>query len=118
MFRRLAETFQDHPEYVNKQNTYFDALPNMILSQTSGLRGFDTAIKSLDSRGTDYQRPPVKNPDSIFIEDTSPNLSNMSKQCASSSLDELISIKNPNAAIGRALENFTGNSGVIEVMVI
>ena len=25
---------------------------------------------------------------------------------------------NPNAAIGRALENFTGNSGVIEVMVI
>ena len=100
MFRRLAETFQDHPEYVNKQNTYFDALPNMILSQTSGLKGFDTAIQSLDSRGTNYQRPPVKNPDNIFIEDTSPNLNNLSKQCASSSLDELISIKNPNTAIG------------------
>jgi hypothetical protein len=100
MFRRLEEAFQDHPEYVNKQNTYFDALPNMILSQTSGLKGFDTAIQSLDSRGTNYQRPPVKNPDNIFIQDTSPNLNNLSKQCASSSLDELISIKNPNAAIG------------------
>ena len=100
MFRRLAEAFQDHPEYVNKQNTYFNALPNMILSQTSGLNGFDTAIQSLDSRGTNYQRPPVKNPDSIFIQDTSPNLNNLSKQCASSSLDELISIKNPSATIG------------------
>ena len=100
MFRMLAETFQDHPQYVNKQNTYFDALPNMILSQTSGLKGFDTAIQSLDSRGGNYQRPPIKNPDNIFIQDTSPNLNNMSKQCASSSLDELISIKNPNATIG------------------
>ena len=99
MFRRLAETFQDHPEYVNKQNTYFNTLPNMILSQTSGLKGFDVAIQSLDSRGTNYQRPPVKNPDNIFIQDTSPNLNNLSKQCASSSLDELISIKNPNATI-------------------
>ena len=100
MFRMLAETFQDHPQYVNKQNTYFDTLPNMILSQTSGLKGFDTAIQSLDSRGANYQRPPVKNPDNIFIQDTSPNLNNLSKQCASSSLDELISIKNPNATIG------------------
>jgi hypothetical protein len=100
MFRRLEEAFQDHPEYVNKQNTYFNALPNMILSQTSGLKGFDTAIQSLDSRGTNYQRPPVKNPDSIFIQDSSPNLNNLAKECASSSLDELITIKNPNAAIG------------------
>jgi len=100
MFRRLAETFQDHPEYVNKQNTYFNALPNMILSQTSGLNGFDEAIQSLNSRGTSYQQPPVKNPNSIFIQDTSPNLNNLAKQCATSSLDELISIKNPNATIG------------------
>lgn len=100
MFRRLAETFQDHPEYVNKQNTYFNTLPNIILSQTSGLNGFDEAIQSLNSRGTTYQKPPVKNPNSIFIQDTSPNLNNLAKQCASSSLDELISIKNPNATIG------------------
>ena len=70
MFRRLAETFQDHPEYVNKQNTYFNTLPNMILSQTSGLNGFDEAIQILNSRGTTYQKPPVKNPNSIFIQDT------------------------------------------------
>jgi len=100
MFRRLAETFQDHPQYVNEQNTYFNTLPNMILSQTSGLKGFDVAIQSLDSRGANYQRPPVKNPNNIFIQDTSPNLNNLAKQCASSSLDELISIKNPNATIG------------------
>jgi len=100
MFRRLAETFKDHPEYVNDQNTYFNALPNMILSPTSGLNGFDKAIQSLDSRGTTYQQPPIKNPNSIFIQGTNPNLTNLAKQCASSSLDELISIKNPNAAIG------------------
>ena len=107
MFRRLAEAFQDsgsnggsHSQYVNSQNTYFNSLPNMILSGTSGLKGFDTAIQSVDSMGQRYQQPVVKNPNNIFIQDSSPDLSKMAKQCSASSLDQLIAIKNPSAAIG------------------
>jgi hypothetical protein len=104
MFRRLAEAFQDddgsHPNYMKKQNTYFNTLPNIILSGTSGLKGFDTAIQSLDSMGQNYQPPAVKNPNNIFVKDSSPDLNAMAKECSSSSLDQLIAIKNPNAAIG------------------
>jgi hypothetical protein len=104
MFRRLAEAFQggddSHQQYINNQNSYFNALPNMILSPTSGLKGFDVAIQSIDSQGRAYQKPPVKQPNRIFMQDSSPDLNNLAKQCASSSVDELIAIKNPNAAIG------------------
>jgi hypothetical protein len=107
MFRRLAEAFQDsdkntgsHSQYINNQTGYFNALPNMILSPTSGLKGFDVAIQSVDSQGKNYEKPVVKNPNNIFIQDSSPNLNNLAKQCASSSIDQLIAIKNPNAAIG------------------
>ena len=110
MFRRLAEAFQDsgnsgsndgsHGQYINSQNKYFNSLPNMILSGTSGLKGFDVAIQSVNSQGRGYEQPVVKNPNNIFIQDSSPNLNNMAKQCESSSIDQLIAIKNPNAAIG------------------
>lgn len=104
MFRRLAEAFQDddgsHSQYMKGQNTYFNTLPNIILSGTSGLKGFDTAIQSLDSMGQNYQPPAVKNPNDIFMRDSSPDLNAMAKQCSASSLDQLIAIKNPNAAIG------------------
>jgi hypothetical protein len=103
MFRRLAEAFENsgsHSEYVNNQTSYFNALPNMILSPTSGLKGFDVAIQSVDSQGRAYQKPAVKEPNNIFIQDSSPDLNNLAKQCSSSSIDELIAIKNPNAGIG------------------
>ena len=112
MFRRLAEAFEDsgnagsgagagsHDQYIKGQTNYFNALPNMILSGTSGLKGFDTATQSLDSLGQNFQPPVVKNPNAIFIQDSSPDLTKMAKQCASSSIDQLISMKNPNAAIG------------------
>lgn len=108
MFRRLAEAFQDsdnngtgnHQSFINNQTGFFNALPNMILSPTSGLKGFDVAIQSVNSQGKTYEPPVVKNPNNIFIKDSSPNLNDMAKQCESSSIDQLISIKNPNAAIG------------------
>ena len=101
MFRRLAEAFQDEQsDFVNSQNSYFNALPNMVLSGTSGLKGFGTAIQSLNSLGNAYQAPPVKNPDGIFIKDSSPNLNALAKECSASSVDQLLAIKNPNAAIG------------------
>lgn len=103
MFRRLAEAFQNdgsHSQYMNSQTSYFNSLPNMILSGTSGLKGFDTAIQSVDTLGQNYQQPPVKNPNDIFIQDSSPALNNLAQQCASSSIDQLLAIKNPNASIG------------------
>lgn len=108
MFRRLAETFQNsdndgtgnHQSFINNQTGFFNALPNMILSPTSGLKGFDVAIQSVNSQGRDYEQPVVKNPNNIFMKDSSPNLNDMAKQCESSSIDQLIAIKNPSAAIG------------------
>jgi hypothetical protein len=103
MFRRLAETFQNggsHDDYINAQNRRFTSLPNMIPSGTSGLRGFDSAIQSVDPLGQGYQRQVVKYPNDIFIQDTSPNLNQIAKQCANSSLDDLIAAKNTDAPIG------------------
>lgn len=105
MFRRLAESFQNestgiHQEYVKDQDKYFNTLPNMILSNTSGLKGFDRAIKSVNTIGTAYNSPVVKYPNDIFIKSTSDTLNNLASTCSSSSIDQLIAIKNPNASIG------------------
>lgn len=103
MFRRLAEAFQTsggQSQYVNNQNTYFNTLPNVILSGTSGLKGFDVAIQSADTYGNTYQPTVVKNPNDIFIQDSSPSLNKLAKQCSSASIDDLLAIKNPNAAVG------------------
>jgi hypothetical protein len=105
MFRRLAEAFQNdnqggHIEYVKDQDKYFNSLSNIVLSGTSGLKGFGEAIKSVDSDNKNYEPTFTEYPDNIFIKDSSPKLNNLAKQCSSSSLDQLIAIKNPNAGIG------------------
>ena len=106
MFRRLAEAFDTgsgnpHIDYINQQNTYYNAAPNMILSGTSGLPGFDQAIQTSDTADTSaIQDYAVKNPNDIFMTGVSPNLTQMATQCAASSIDDLIAAKNPNAQIG------------------
>ena len=109
MFRRLAEAFDTgsenktgnaHLDYVNQQNTYYNAAPNMILSGTSGLPGFDKAIQTTNTAGQGLQNYAVKNPNDIFMTGVSPNLTKMATQCAASSLDDLIAAKNPNATVG------------------
>ena len=103
MFRKLAEAFQNEDpqsKYINQQNQYFNTLPNMIPSATSGLKGFDVAIQSVDTLGTGYQQPVAKYPNNIFKSDSNTNLNAAAQQCAASSIDELIAIKNPNASIG------------------
>ena len=105
MFRRLAEAFQtsgndSHTDYINKQDKYFKTLPNIIPSSTPGLKGFSDAIKSADTVGRKYQQFAVDNPDDIFMPDVSPNLSNFARQCSTSSLDDLIAIKNPSESVG------------------
>jgi hypothetical protein len=103
MFRRLAEAYQNGPQaqFTESQNQFFNAAPNTILSGTSGLKGFNVAIQSVDAYGR-LESPPIKSADNIFLNagGTSQNLDAMAQQCAKSSIDELLSIKNPNAAIG------------------
>lgn len=103
MFRRLAEAFDGssnpHLDYITKQNTYYNTAPNMILSGTSGLPGFDQAIQTTNDSGG-IQNYAVKNPNDIFMTGVSPNLTQMATQCAAGSLDDLIASKNPSADIG------------------
>lgn len=107
MFRRLAEAFESdtttgntHLDYVNKQNVYYNAAPNMILSGTSGLPGFDEAIQTSNTVGQGIQNYAVKNPNDIFMTGVSPNLEQMARQCSASAIDNLIAAKNPRAPIG------------------
>ena len=111
MFRRLAESFESgmtnsnqssnpHANYIQEQNKYFNTLPNIIPSATSGLKGFDVAIQSVNANGTNYLQPAVKYPNDIFIKDTSPKLAKQIEQCASADIDQLIASKNPSAEVG------------------
>lgn len=104
MFRRLAEAYQNSSpqvQFADSQTQFFNAAPNTILSGTSGLKGFNTAIQSVNAYGR-LESAPVKNADNIFLKEsgTSQNLDSMAQQCATSSIDELLAIKNPNAAVG------------------
>jgi len=110
MFARLAglsESFESqaaqanpHVSYINQQQQYFDALPNIILSGSSGLKGFDSAIQTVDTVGSQYQEFAVPEPNSIFMPSVSPDLSAMARQCASSDIDSLIATKQPDSSIG------------------
>jgi len=104
MFRRLAEAFENpdtnhktdaHQAYVQQQSAYFEALPNIIPSVTSGLKGFDKAIQSADTTGNRYQNYAIPQPNSIFMPDTSPALSKKMTQCSTATIDELLAMKNP-----------------------
>jgi hypothetical protein len=107
MFRRLAEAFESdnktenaHLDYVNQNNAYYNAAPNMILSGTPGLAGFDEAIQTSNIAGQGIQNYAVKNPNDIFMTGISDNLGKMARQCAASDLDSLIAAKNPKAPVG------------------
>lgn len=104
MFRTLAsfnEGFSPHSNYITKQQTHYDARPNMVPSATSGLKGFDNAIRTAPTYdSTDYQEYAVKNPNDIFMPTETSNLTELAKRCASSDLDTLINDKNPTERIG------------------
>lgn len=109
MFRRLAEAIRGeenftssdpHVDYINKQSTYFDTLPNIIPSATSGLPGFDKAIQSVDPLGSNLQQHAVSHPNEIFRPDLSPSLAKLASDCATSTVDQLIAMKNPAVGMG------------------
>ena len=108
MFRRLAEFmntdegFQSenqHLNYIQGQNTYFSALPNIIPS-SSGLTGLNSAIQSVEPNMQQYSTPILPAPDNIIMNDGSIELDRLSKECDTGTLDDLISAKNPNAPLG------------------
>ena len=108
MFRRLATAFDTghqeafatgHQDYLSQQNTYYASLPNVILSATSGLPGFDKAIQSTQPDGNGMQTYAVDEPNSIFRPAVSPPLAALAKQCETSSLDQLLASKS-NQGIG------------------
>lgn len=104
MFRRLAESFETdtsaHTSYLEQQDKYFKAIPYMIPSATAGIKGFANAIQSVDPSGGSVQPPAVPSPDQIFRPVVSQALRDRIAQCESSSLDQLIAMRNPSLAPG------------------
>jgi hypothetical protein len=109
MFRRLAEAFdnqepassgQGHAPYAQQQNRYFNTLPNIIPSATSGLKGFSKAIQSVLPQSNAYQTPNIPFANDIFMTTSSTRLNQLAKQCETNSLDNLLASQNPNNSIG------------------
>jgi len=97
MFQRLYEAFDTNPHipFTSAQNVLFNALPNLNLS-SSGPFEFKSAIESVEPGINQYQRT-IKYPNDIFMSDSNKGLQELAKTCSSSSIDELIAMKNPNA---------------------
>jgi hypothetical protein len=106
MFARLYEAFSNEdkqdstqPTFLESQTKYYTSVKNIIPSATSGL-SFDDASKTLNPIGTDYENPVVDYPNDIFMKTTSPQLTSYATRCASSTIDQLLAIKNPSALTG------------------
>lgn len=106
MFARLQEAFANEskqdgtqPTFLESQTKYYKSIKNIIPSATSGLE-FDDASKTMNPIGTDYENPVVDYPNDIFMKTTSPELTSYATRCASSTIDQLLAIKNPSALTG------------------
>lgn len=106
MFARLQEAFandavQDgtQPTFLESQTKYYNSIKNIIPSATSGL-AFDDASKTMNPIGTDYENPVVDYPNDIFMKTTSPELTSNASRCSTSTIDQLLAIKNPGAVNG------------------
>ena len=108
MFARLQEAFANEagskqdgtqPTFLESQTKYYKSIKNIIPSATSGL-AFDDASKTINPLGLDYENPVVDYPNDIFMKTTSPELSSYATRCASSTIDQLLAIKNPSALSG------------------
>ena len=101
MFRRLAEDFETQGKFNTSQQTYFNALPNMVLSNTSGLPSFNKAIGTASETGSiNYQPYAVPHPNQIFTQALTPELKAMAKKCAEGTIDDLLSNKSSDDTVG------------------
>jgi hypothetical protein len=104
MFARLQEAFASEQDgtqatFLDNQTKYYQSVKHIIPSATSGL-AFNDASRTLNPIGTDYENPVVDYPDNIFIPTTSPELSSYASRCATSTIDQLLAIRNPSAMAG------------------
>jgi hypothetical protein len=108
MFARLYEAFSNEapanqsskqPAFLQSQTKYYKSIKNIIPSTTSGL-DFDDASKTLNPIGTDYENRVVDYPNHVFMKTTSPELTTLAARCASSTIDQLLAIRNPSALSG------------------
>ena len=85
-------------DYIEGQNKYFNALPNIIPS-SSGLKGFNVAIQNVDAQTNTYSVPAVPFPDNVIMTEST-KLDGLAKKCETSSQDQLIAAQNPNDPVG------------------
>jgi hypothetical protein len=102
MFARLQEAFandidRDQSTYLNDANIRYKSIPGIIPANFS--LPLDDSIQTLDPIGQNYQTPVVPYPNHIIMP-TSPTLIENASRCSSSSIDQLLAIKNPSAMNG------------------
>jgi hypothetical protein len=68
-------------------------------TMTPGL-DFNSASNTINTLGTDYENPVVEYPNDIFMKATPPQVTSLIARCASSTIDQLLAIKNPSATSG------------------
>ncbi len=91
---------QNHPSYVDQQYTYFQSLPNLIPSATSGL-AFDRAIQTAaPSASGGYQRDAIAQPNEIFRRVPAMGVEEMARYCAENDVDELLLTKSATDKVG------------------
>ena len=93
MFRALEGFYDSNANFKLLQEKQYSP-DNFILSATSGLPGFNKAIRTSSTYDKEYQNDAVPNPDKVFKSDISPQLAAMSAKCVSGSMDELLRDKN------------------------
>jgi len=97
MFRRLAEGFDMEKTYFPQEQQFFNTLPNIIPSATSGLPGLDKAIATVaQTNPTNYQSYAIPNPNQIVQPLVRPAIAKAAAECASKSIDDLIDMKDSN----------------------
>lgn len=89
-----SDGFQNIGEYISNQQKLFETIPYLLPASTSGLNGFDTAMKTVETHNNSYQKSNIKHPNDIFMPTVSTKLQALAKQCSTGSIDDLIRIKN------------------------
>ena len=115
MFRRLADAFENNAtgntHYLQQQSTYFEALPTIIPSSTSGLKGPLTGESRLLPNKVIQRANTTRNslqPTSLFMPDTSPI---MDKPCVP--VNVIADSCSENEALAMALRGPSNNNDYV-----
>lgn len=98
-FLNKSEGPKGYPQFINNSYQTSQIIDNLLLSSDSGCQ-IGPAIQTVDETGHQYRTSPFPHSDKVCQPDISPDLTSMASQCASSNVDQLLSIKNPYASVG------------------